>query len=101
MEKRKRRSFSAAYKTEVVDPMKKSAKMLRAHRPLILNYFKAKKVISSGVVEVNTRGGTDDWKWLFEDPIPRLRWIDYRPHGVESFGGPNIFNGRHTFRHRI
>ena len=25
--------------------------MLRAHRPLILNYFKAKKVISSGVVE--------------------------------------------------
>jgi outer membrane receptor protein involved in Fe transport len=49
---------------------------------------------SSGVVEVNTRGGTDDWKWLFEDPIPRLRWIDYRPHGVESasphvtFAGP-------------
>jgi transposase len=31
--------------------MKKIAKMLRAHRPLILNYFKAKKVISSGVVE--------------------------------------------------
>jgi hypothetical protein len=49
---------------------------------------------SSGVVEINTRGGTDDWKWLFEDPIPRLRWIDYRPHGVESasphltFAGP-------------
>ena len=31
--------------------MKKIAKMLRAHRALILNYFKAKKVISSGVVE--------------------------------------------------
>jgi Carboxypeptidase regulatory-like domain/TonB dependent receptor-like, beta-barrel len=49
---------------------------------------------SSGVVEVNTRGGTDDWKWLFEDPIPRFRWIDYRTHGVESasphltFAGP-------------
>src|SRR5580765_7220438 len=49
---------------------------------------------SSGVVEVNTRGGTDEWKWLFEDPIPRFRWIDYRPHGVESasphltFAGP-------------
>jgi transposase len=34
-----------------IEPMKKIAKMLRAHRPLILNYFKAKKVISSGVVE--------------------------------------------------
>jgi hypothetical protein len=49
---------------------------------------------SSGVVEVNTRGGTDDWKWLFEDPIPRFRWIDYDTHGVESasphltFAGP-------------
>ncbi len=49
---------------------------------------------SSGVVEVNTRGGTDDWKWLFEDPIPRFRWIDYHTHGVESasphltFAGP-------------
>jgi len=34
-----------------IEPMKKIAKMLRAHRSLILNYFKAKKVISSGVVE--------------------------------------------------
>jgi transposase len=31
--------------------MKKIAKMLRGHRALILNYFKAKKVISSRVVE--------------------------------------------------
>ena len=31
--------------------MKKIAKTLRAHRDLILNYFRAKKVISSGVVE--------------------------------------------------
>src|SRR5215469_4215020 len=49
---------------------------------------------ASGVVEVTTRGGTDDWKILFEDPIPRFRWIDYRPHGMESasphltFAGP-------------
>jgi len=49
---------------------------------------------ASGVVEVTTRGGTDDWKILFEDPIPRFRWIDYRPHGIESasphltFAGP-------------
>jgi hypothetical protein len=49
---------------------------------------------ASGVVEVTTRGGTDEWKVLFEDPIPRFRWIDYRTHGVESasphltFAGP-------------
>ena len=49
---------------------------------------------SSAVVEVNTRGGTDEWKWLFEDPIPRFRWINGHTHGVESasphvtFAGP-------------
>jgi len=34
-----------------IQPMKKIAHMLRAHRELILNYFKAKKKFSSGVVE--------------------------------------------------
>jgi transposase len=34
-----------------IEPMKKIARMLRAHRPLLLNYFKAKKEFSSGVVE--------------------------------------------------
>jgi transposase len=34
-----------------IQPMKKIARMLRAHRDLILNYFKAKKLFSSGVVE--------------------------------------------------
>ena len=34
-----------------LEPMKKIAQMLRAHRDLILNYFKAKKQLSSGVVE--------------------------------------------------
>jgi len=50
---------------------------------------------ASGVVNVDTRGGTDEWKWLFEDPIPRFRWINHRQtHGVESasphltFAGP-------------
>jgi outer membrane receptor protein involved in Fe transport len=49
---------------------------------------------ASGVVEVNTRSGTDEWKFLFEDPIPRFRWIGGNIHGVESasphltFGGP-------------
>jgi transposase len=34
-----------------IEPMKKIARMLRTHRPLLLNYFKAKKQFSSGVVE--------------------------------------------------
>ncbi len=34
-----------------IEPMKKIARMLRAHRDLILNYFKAQKQFSSGVVE--------------------------------------------------
>ena len=50
---------------------------------------------SSGVVDVNTRGGTEEWKSLFEDPVPRFRWINHQhTHGVESasphltFAGP-------------
>jgi len=34
-----------------IDPMKKMAKSLRKHKPLILNWFKAKKAFSSGIVE--------------------------------------------------
>jgi transposase len=39
-----------------IDPMKKVARMLRKHRPLLLNWFKAKKQFSSGIVEgLNTK----------------------------------------------
>ena len=34
-----------------IEPMQKVAKMIRNHRELILNYFRAKKEFSSGVVE--------------------------------------------------
>lgn len=34
-----------------IEPMKKMAKSIRKHKPLILNWFKAKKALSSGVVE--------------------------------------------------
>ena len=34
-----------------IEPMKKVAKTIRKHKPLILNWFKAKKQFSSGVVE--------------------------------------------------
>ena len=48
---------------------------------------------SSGVVEVATRGGTDEWKCLFEDPVPRFRWINYHTHGVESASPHFTFSG--------
>ena len=59
---------------------------------------------SSGVIEVTTRGGGDEWKYLFEDPVPRFRWIDYRIHGVESatphfaFSGPLVKNKLFLFQ---
>ena len=34
-----------------IDPMKKIARSLRDHRELILNYFRAQKLLSSGIVE--------------------------------------------------
>ena len=34
-----------------IEPMKKIARMLRTHRALLLNYFKARKQYSSGVIE--------------------------------------------------
>jgi len=34
-----------------LEPMKKVARMLRRHRPLLMNWFRAKGVFSSGVVE--------------------------------------------------
>jgi transposase len=34
-----------------IEPMKKIARTLRSHRALILNYFRARKQLSSGVVE--------------------------------------------------
>ena len=39
-----------------IEPMKRVAKMLRRHRALLLNWFRAKGQLSSGVVEgVNTK----------------------------------------------
>jgi transposase len=34
-----------------IEPMKKVARVLRSHRELLLNWFRAKKEISAGVVE--------------------------------------------------
>lgn len=42
--------ITRALKTNL-DPMKKVAKMLRNHKPLIMNWFRAKGLLSSGAVE--------------------------------------------------
>jgi transposase len=34
-----------------LDPMKQLARTLRAHRPLLLNWFRAKGAVSAGTVE--------------------------------------------------
>jgi transposase len=34
-----------------IEPMRKIAQSLRQHRELVLNYFRAQKLLSSGVVE--------------------------------------------------
>ena len=34
-----------------IEPMKKIARSLRAHKPLILNWFRAKGLVSTGAVE--------------------------------------------------
>jgi transposase len=39
-----------------LEPMKKVARSMRAHRPLILNWFRAKGTVSAGAVEgLNTK----------------------------------------------
>ena len=55
---------------------------------------------ASGVVEVNTRGGTDKWRWLFEDPVPRLRWINWRTHGISSLS-PHLVVAGPVIRDRL
>jgi hypothetical protein len=40
-----------------IEPMKEIARSLRNHRELILNYFRAQKMLSSGVVE-----GLNNWE---------------------------------------
>jgi len=55
---------------------------------------------ASGVVEVNTRGGTNQWRWLFEDPMPRFRWIDGNMHGVES-ASPHLVVAGPVIRERL
>ncbi len=53
-----------------IEPMKKVAKTVRRHKPLILNWFRAKKAFSSGIVEgLNTRIKLTTRKSYDSEPI--------------------------------
>src|SRR5437762_14162221 len=56
-----------------IEPMKKIARTLRQHRELILNYFRAQKLLSSGVVEgLNNKAKVTMRKsYGFHLPLPR------------------------------
>ena len=55
-----------------IDPMKKIARSLRQRRELILNYFRAQKLISSGVVEgLNTTAKVTMEKIVRFPDLPR------------------------------
>jgi transposase len=59
-----------------IEPMKKIARSLREHRELILNYFRAQKLLSSGVVEgLNNKAKGHHEKILRVPhlPLPRTR----------------------------
>ena len=55
-----------------IEPMKKIARALRTHRPLLLNYFKARKQFSSGVIEGLKQQGQSN-----HEKVVRL---SYLPH---------------------
>lgn len=58
-----------------LEPMKKMARMLRAHEPLILNWFRAKGEISSGPVE-----GLNN----------KIRVVTRRSYGFRTYGAMEI-----------
>jgi transposase len=59
-----------------IEPMKKIARSLRQHRELILNYFRAQKMISSGVVEgLNKQGQSHPEKILWLSYLPGARTL--------------------------
>jgi len=58
-----------------LEPMKKVARMLRAHEPLILNWFRAKGEISAGTVE-----GLNN----------KIRVVTRRSYGFRTFGAMEI-----------
>jgi len=69
-----------------IDPMKKVVRMLRGHRELILNWFRAKKAFSSGVVEgLNAKA----WLPLWCCTLPYRRSSEARPGSLTDRGIPD------------
>ena len=93
-----------------IEPMNKIARALWSHRALILNYFRARKQFSSGVVEsLQQQGQTDHAKILRLPHMPSLSSVcgfaarpvtdgvdaplcqrSCRPDRIGTFGGADI-----------
>jgi transposase len=68
-----------------IEPMKKAAKTLLGHRELILNYFRAKKQFSSGVIEglnnkakLTMRKAYDSERSPLSNLLCTTHWENYR-----------------------
>ena len=68
-----------------LEPMRKVARMLRAHEELILNWFSAKAEISSGTVE-----GLNNEIRVIQRLAYRLRDEEYRPLKVLTCTLPKL-----------
>jgi len=77
-----------------IEPMKKIARSLRQHRELILNYFRAQKLLSSGVVEgLNNKAKVTMRKslWLPNVPSPRTRSLSLACQTAGAGNYPRFF----------
>jgi hypothetical protein len=57
--------------------MKKIARTLRSHRELLLNHFKARKQISSGVLEGQSKSDHEKIVWLSYISHPGTRALTH------------------------
>jgi transposase len=58
-----------------IEPMKKIARSLGQHRELILNYFRAQKLLSSGMVEgLNNKAKVTMNNFMASAPSAALNW---------------------------
>jgi transposase len=83
-----------------IEPMKKMAKTLRNHHPLLMNWFKAKGELSSGVVEGFLTVGTPvtgrpphrPGRAVFPHPVPRLYSLSRRTDSKQESRALVVFS---------
>jgi transposase len=77
-----------------IEPMKKIARSLREHRELILNYFRAQKLLSSGVVEGSEQQSQSHYEKILRFPhlpLPRTRALSLTWQTARARINPRVF----------